>query len=75
MSNPYQDDRGNKDASIANPKPQGTLKAAPGTGAVRETAQAYLIGDTMTGGYGRGADILHACTIAVNERTACPGVW
>ena len=27
----------------------------------------YLIGDAMTGGYGRGADILHECTIAVDE--------
>ena len=26
----------------------------------------FLIGDTMTGGYGRGPDILHGCTIAVN---------
>ena len=29
--------------------------------------EPYLIGDTMTGGYGRGADILHCCTIAVNK--------
>ncbi len=63
MTNPYQDDRGNKDASIANPKPGGTFQAAPGTGAAAHTANAYLIGDTMTGGYGRGADILHACTL------------
>jgi len=27
----------------------------------------YLIGDSMTGGYGRGADILHECTIAVDK--------
>ncbi|MCH2095794.1 MAG: ABC transporter ATP-binding protein [Rhodobacteraceae bacterium] len=27
----------------------------------------FLIGDAMTGGYGRGADILHGCTIAVNK--------
>jgi len=25
----------------------------------------FLIGDNMTGGYGRGADILHDCTVAV----------
>jgi len=31
-----------------------------------DPAQAFLIGDAMTGGYGSGADILHACTIAVN---------
>ena len=29
-------------------------------------ATPFLIGDTMTGGYGRGPDILHGCTIAVN---------
>ncbi len=29
-------------------------------------ADPYLIGDTMTGGYG-GADILHGCTIAVEK--------
>lgn len=28
-------------------------------------ADPFLIGDAMTGGYGRGADILHGCTIAV----------
>ena len=25
----------------------------------------FLIGENMTGGYGKGADILHDCTIAV----------
>ena len=29
-------------------------------------AEPFLIGDTMTGGYGKGPDILHDCTIAVN---------
>ncbi|MEM6656698.1 MAG: ABC transporter ATP-binding protein [Pseudomonadota bacterium] len=29
-------------------------------------AEPFLIGDTMTGGYGRGPDILHDCTIAVD---------
>ena len=66
--NPYQDDRGNKDASIGNPKGQGSqmpkhsgkVTAAPGD-------SPFLIGDTMTGGYGKGPDILHDCTIAVNK--------
>ncbi|MBY6200343.1 ABC transporter ATP-binding protein [Maritalea mobilis] len=31
-----------------------------------EGADAFLIGEAMTGGYGGGADILHDCTIAVN---------
>ena len=29
---------------------------------------SYLIGEAMTGGYGSGADILHGCTIAVDQR-------
>ena len=28
--------------------------------------EPFLIGESMTGGYGRGTDILHGCTIAVN---------
>jgi branched-chain amino acid transport system ATP-binding protein len=28
---------------------------------------SYLIGESMTGGYGTGADILHDCTIAVEQ--------
>jgi branched-chain amino acid transport system ATP-binding protein len=28
---------------------------------------SFLIGEAMTGGYGSGADILHACTIAVDK--------
>ena len=27
----------------------------------------FLIGESMTGGYGRGADILHDCTVAVDK--------
>jgi len=64
--NPYQDDRGNKDASITNSKGSGTMVASPGTDHAMNTAEAFLIGDTMTGGYGNGPDILHDCTIAVN---------
>jgi branched-chain amino acid transport system ATP-binding protein len=65
--NPYQDDRGNKDRSIANPDGLGTVdgyrrdgKSSPAPG------NPYLIGKAMTGGYG-GADILHGCTIAVER--------
>lgn len=28
---------------------------------------SYLIGENMTGGYGKGADILHDCTVAVEK--------
>ncbi|MGR3635936.1 MAG: ABC transporter ATP-binding protein [Shimia sp.] len=65
--NPYQDDRGNKDASIANPKGGGEMIPAEGTGKEMNTTDAFLVGDSMTGGYGKdGPDILHDCTIAVN---------
>ncbi|MFT5868156.1 MAG: branched-chain amino acid transport system ATP-binding protein [Paracoccaceae bacterium] len=30
-------------------------------------SEPFLIGDQMTGGYGTGADILHACTVSVNK--------
>lgn len=67
--NPYQEARGNKDASIANPRPGGTL--IPGTstsaGTVATPGEPFLIGDEMTGGYGTGADILHSCTLAVDK--------
>ncbi|MFT6224047.1 MAG: branched-chain amino acid transport system ATP-binding protein [Paracoccaceae bacterium] len=29
--------------------------------------EPFLIGEAMTGGYGKGADILHGCTIAVDK--------
>lgn len=67
--NPYQDDRGNTDASITNPHGQGSLTAS-------ETQERpmpghegpFLIGENMTGGYGKsGPDILHGCTIAVER--------
>ena len=69
-SNPYQDGRGNKDASIANPRPGGELPHRRGGGSAyaAEGDGAYLAGQAMTGGYGRGGpDILHECTIAVDK--------
>ena len=67
--NPYQDDRGNKDVSITNPHGQGTLTAA-GTqpNPMPGKDGPFLIGEHMTGGYGKsGPDILHDCTIAVER--------
>ncbi|MEM6740433.1 MAG: ABC transporter ATP-binding protein [Pseudomonadota bacterium] len=65
-----REDRGNTDLSITKPG-GGTLRAAgtetearAGTG---RAGEPVLIGDAMTGGYGRGADILHTCTIAVDR--------
>jgi branched-chain amino acid transport system ATP-binding protein len=30
-------------------------------------SQPFLIGDTMSGGYGKGPDILHGCTVSVDK--------
>lgn len=65
--NPYQEDRGNKDASITKRAGAGVLESHPGTGQSMNTSNAFLIGDSMTGGYGGGPDILHDCTIAVES--------
>ncbi len=67
--NPYHEDRGNQDVSITNPHGRGTISGAY-RGSVASPApgeRPFLIGDAMTGGYGRGADILHACTVAVEK--------
>ncbi|PYE86120.1 amino acid/amide ABC transporter ATP-binding protein 2 (HAAT family) [Pseudoroseicyclus aestuarii] len=59
--------RGNKDRSIARPG-GATLEAGDNRLARPvHTSDAFLVGDGMTGGYGRGADILHGCTIAVQK--------
>ena len=65
MSDGALDDRGNADATVAK---SGDPVAAPVSG---ETKAApgdlpFLIGEAMTGGYGRGADILHGCTLSVD---------
>jgi len=67
--NPYQDDRGNKDATIANTKGQSTLETVDHHHGDRAgtPGEPFLIGDTMTGGYGKGPDILHDCTISVDK--------
>ncbi|WP_170381123.1 ABC transporter ATP-binding protein [Ruegeria atlantica] len=66
--NPYQDDHGNKDATITNAQGAGTMTPAhPTSGETRKVSGGpFLIGDAMTGGYGKGPDILHDCTIAVD---------
>ncbi len=71
---PWQDDRGNKDASIANPEGRGSRGFPETTGGTLPAAEPrpaasgspFLIGENMTGGYG-GADILHGCTVAVER--------
>ena len=68
-SDPYGD-RGNRDASITNPRPGATMEVAPArdrTPSAAQPGEPILIGDTMSGGYGKGPDILHDCTIAVDK--------
>ncbi len=67
--NPYHDDKGNKDASITNTHGVGTMTPAHRKSGKTHKVEGgpFLIGDTMTGGYGKGPDILHDCTIAVDK--------
>ncbi|WP_116596970.1 ABC transporter ATP-binding protein [Primorskyibacter marinus] len=66
--NPWQDDRGNRDRSITNPHGMGSVMRAAGGGKATDAqGNPFLIGKDMSGGYGRGADILHGCTIAVER--------
>ena len=68
MSGEIYGDRGNKDRSITNPKGMGDAwPVKPGGAAHAAPGGPFLIGDAMTGGYGKGADILHGCTIAVER--------
>ncbi len=66
--NPYQDDRGNNDRSItkAGGATLSAAKNAPRASQARSD-EPFLIGDAMTGGYGKGPDILHSCTIAAEK--------
>ncbi|WP_299821870.1 ABC transporter ATP-binding protein [uncultured Jannaschia sp.] len=63
--NAWQEDRGNKDRSITR-SGGGTMVHGSATDVRPDTTRAFLVGDSMTGGYGTGADILHDCTIAVD---------
>ena len=67
--NAYRDDRGNKDRSITKAGDNGIGVAAhSGRGkAVPVSGGPFLIGKGMTGGYGKGPDILQDCTIAVDR--------
>lgn len=61
--------RGNRDLSVVNPAGRGTIDGTRRSGPVGEgrPGDPFLIGENMTGGYGKGADILHDCTIAVEK--------
>jgi branched-chain amino acid transport system ATP-binding protein len=63
-----RDGRGNKDASIANPHGSGTIVLPRHSGKSHSAPGGpFLIGDRMSGGYGRGPNILNDCTIAVEK--------
>lgn len=65
---PHKDARGNKDRSIADPEKMGKLvPAGHGRAIPTDAGGPFLIGDSMTGGYGKGAAILHECTVAVDK--------
>ncbi|MEQ6203365.1 ABC transporter ATP-binding protein [Sulfitobacter sp. HNIBRBA2951] len=66
MTDAYSD-RGNKDLSVGNAKGQGSVMPKGSGKAFASAGGPFLIGDTMTGGYGKGPDILHGCTIAVDK--------
>ncbi len=67
-SNTYQDERGNKDRSITDPDAQGKAEYHQNKGkSTPAPGGPFLIGESMTGGYGTGPDILHDCTIAVEK--------
>ncbi len=67
-TNPYHDDRGNKDRSITNPDGVGEIPTGHRGKAKPSPGGPFLIGESMTGGYGKGGpDILHDCTIAVDR--------
>ena len=61
--------RGSRDASIVNQRGRGEIDGTRRSGPVHPApaGDPFLIGENMTGGYGRGPDILHNCTIAVEK--------
>jgi len=67
MSNDPYGDRGNKDWSVGNAKGQGSIMPKASGKTHPAPGGPFLIGDSMTAGYGAGPDILHDCTIAVDR--------
>ena len=64
--NPYQDDRGNHDWSIAKQNGEGSSLPTEGGDAIPAPGGPFLAAENMTGGYG-AADILHDCTLTVER--------
>ncbi|MFV0294260.1 MAG: ABC transporter ATP-binding protein [Paracoccus sp. (in: a-proteobacteria)] len=61
--------RGIRDASLVNQRGRGASDGTRRSGPVSpgSATDPFLIGENMTGGYGKGPDILHDCTIAVEK--------
>lgn len=63
-----RDDRGNNDRSITKPGGEGIHVADnSGTRPAPGVVNAFLVGEAMAGGYGKGANILNGCTIAAEK--------
>ncbi len=62
-----QTGRGNKDASLGRPATGDAATVAQGGKAHPAPGGPFLTGDHMTGGYGKGANILNDCTISVER--------
>lgn len=62
-------DRGNKDASITRSGAPSEIDSTRRSGPVGagRAGDPFLIGDAMSGGYGKGPNILHGCTISVDK--------
>ncbi len=70
MMAPRMDDPKDSGRRVGAVSP-ATVSAAGAAGTTRNGVHAnskpYLLGESMTGGYGMGTDILHDCTIAVEK--------
>ncbi|TNC51172.1 ABC transporter ATP-binding protein [Rubellimicrobium rubrum] len=63
-----REDRGNKDRSVASPVPIGVQIANnDGSRPASVVARAFLVGEGMVGGYGKGPSILNGCTISAEK--------
>ncbi|TNC71959.1 ABC transporter ATP-binding protein [Rubellimicrobium roseum] len=64
-----RDNRGNNDRSIAKDNGSGGLHVADNrqTRPAPSVSRAFLVGEAMVGGYGKGPSILNGCTIAAEK--------
>ncbi|PIE10424.1 MAG: ABC transporter ATP-binding protein [Rhodobacterales bacterium] len=69
MSNAYQDDRGNNDRSITKAGHRAEIDPTRQSGSADYIggSGAFLRGEKMSGGYGKGPNILNDCSISVDQ--------